>query len=97
MRGICWMAPNAAPYTAAIITVVTIVVRRNRGANSSPKLGRLSVPSRLRCSHCGDSGRNGRMMHQREGRRQPGHQRVAPGFVPAHARQEAIRPLLTIQ
>ena len=62
MRGICWMAPNAAPYTAAIITVVTIVVRRKRGANSSPKLGRLSVPWRLRCSHNGDSGRNGRMI-----------------------------------
>ena len=47
MRGICWIAPNAAAYAHAIMIVVTIVVRRNCGRNSSAKLGRFSVPARL--------------------------------------------------
>ena len=62
MPGICWMAPNAAANAHAIITVVTIVVVRNRDWNSSPMLGRLSVPSSFFCRQVGDSGRNGRMM-----------------------------------
>ena len=62
MRGICWIAPNAAAYAHAIMTVVTIVVRRNCGVKSAAKLGRLSVPARFFCRHIGDSGRNGRMM-----------------------------------
>src|SRR5437867_1925452 len=41
MPGICWMAPNAAANAHAIITVVTIVVVRNRAWNSSPMLGIL--------------------------------------------------------
>ena len=32
MRGICWIAPNAAPYAHAIMIVVTMVVRRNSRA-----------------------------------------------------------------
>ena len=55
------MAPNAAPYAIANITVVTIVVRRSAGANNSAMLGRRSVPASLRCRQTGDSGRNGRM------------------------------------
>ena len=62
MRGICWIAPNAAPYAHAIMIVVTIVVRRNCGRNSSAKLGRFSVPAAFFSCHAGDSGRNGRMM-----------------------------------
>ena len=62
MRGVCWIAPNAAAYAAAIITVVTIVVVRNCGWNNSPKLGRFSVPASFFAAHVGDSGRNGRMM-----------------------------------
>ena len=42
--------------------VVTIVVRRNSGENSSPMLGRCSVPAAFFAAHLGDSGRNGRMM-----------------------------------
>ena len=61
MRGICWMAPNAAAYAHAIMTVVTMVVRRNCGWNSSAKLGRCRVPARFFSCHAGDSGRNGRM------------------------------------
>ena len=61
MRGTCWIAPNDAAYPHAIMTVVTIVVRRNRGRNSSAKLGRLSVPAFRFSIHMGDSGRNGRM------------------------------------
>ena len=61
MRGICWMAPNAAANAHAIITVVTIVVVRNCGWKSSPKLGRLSVPAVFFSRQVGDSGRNGRM------------------------------------
>jgi hypothetical protein len=45
MRGICWMAPNAAPYANANISVVTMVVRRNSGENNAPRLGRRSVPA----------------------------------------------------
>jgi hypothetical protein len=41
--------------------VVTIVVRLKRGWNSSPKLGRLSVPARFFSRQIGDSGRKGRM------------------------------------
>ena len=46
----------------ANISVVTSVVRRSSGENSSAKLGRLSVPASRFCCHAGDSGRNGRMM-----------------------------------
>ena len=59
--GICWIAPNAAPKLHANMIVVTIVVRRNCGANSSPMLGRLSVPAAFFSRQTGDSGRNGRM------------------------------------
>ena len=55
------MAPNAAAYAAAIITVVTMVVLRKRGLNSSAKLGRLSVPASFFTFQVGDSGRNGRI------------------------------------
>ena len=41
--------------------VVTIVVCANRGWNSSPKLGRFSVPASFFSRHAGDSGRNGRI------------------------------------
>ena len=41
--------------------VVTMVVRRRSGLNSSAKLGRRSVPAALFCSQAGDSGRNGRI------------------------------------
>ena len=41
--------------------VVTIVVRRSAGANSSAKLGRCSVPAAFFGCHTGDSGRNGRI------------------------------------
>ena len=60
-RGICWIAPKAVAYTAAIITVVTIVVRRNSGVKRAAKLGRLRVPARFFSCHAGDSGRNGLM------------------------------------
>ena len=59
--GTCWIAPNAAPYDIANISVVTIVVRRSSGANSAAMLGRLSVPDAFFCCQIGDSGRNGRM------------------------------------
>ena len=45
----------------ANMSVVTRVVRRNSGENSSAKLGRLSVPASRFCCHTGDSGRKGRM------------------------------------
>src|SRR5688500_8863891 len=55
------MAPNAAPYDIANISVVTKVVRRSSGAKIAARLGRFSVPAaRFRC-HAGDSGRNGRI------------------------------------
>ena len=61
MRGACWIAPNAAPNAAAIITVVTIVVFLKRASNSSAKLGRFSVPASFFSRHVGDSGRKGRI------------------------------------
>ncbi len=61
MRGICWMAPNAAANAHAIMIVVTIVVLRNSGRKISPRPGRLSVPARFFSCQVGDSGRNGRM------------------------------------
>ncbi len=57
----CWIAPNAAPYDIANISVVTIVVRRRSGAKSAAMLGRFSVPAAFFCCQIGDSGRNGRM------------------------------------
>ena len=45
----------------ANIAVVTSVVRRSSGVNSSPRLGRLSVPARFFSAHTGLSGRNGRI------------------------------------
>ena len=56
------MAPNAAPYANANINVVTIVVRRNCGVNSSAIDGRRSVPAAFFACQAGDSGRKGRMM-----------------------------------
>ena len=41
--------------------VVTIVVRRSSGENSSAMLGRRSVPAARFCAQTGDSGRNGRI------------------------------------
>ena len=61
MRGTCWIAPNAAAYAHAIITVVTRVVRRYRIWNSWAGLGRLRVPAAFFSRQTGDSGRNGRM------------------------------------
>ena len=61
MRGICWMAPNAAPYANANISVVTMVVRRNAGVKSCAIDGRFSVPAARFCSQAGDSGKNGRI------------------------------------
>ena len=55
------MAPNAAPYAIANISVVTIVVVRSAGEKSAAMLGRFSVPAAFFCCHAGDSGRNGRM------------------------------------
>ena len=43
------------------IKVVTIVVRRRPGLNSSAMLGRLSVPAWRFFIHAGDSGKNGRI------------------------------------
>jgi hypothetical protein len=40
---------------------VTIVVRRNLGANSWAMLGRRSVPAAFFAAHAGLSGKNGRM------------------------------------
>jgi hypothetical protein len=40
---------------------VTNVVRRRAGLNSSPKLGRVSVPFRRRSLQLGDSGTKGSM------------------------------------
>ena len=59
--GICWIAPKAAPSVQANMIVVTIVVRRSAGENSSPRLGRRSVPAARFSAHTGDSGRNGRI------------------------------------
>lgn len=41
--------------------VVTIVVRRKAGENSSPIVGRCKVPAARFAAQIGDSGRNGRM------------------------------------
>ena len=62
MRGICWMAPKAAPYAHANISVVMIVVRFSSGENNASTLGRCNVPAAFFARHAGDSGRNGRMM-----------------------------------
>ena len=56
------MAPNAAPYDMANISVVTIVARRSPGLKISARLGRFSVPAAFFCCQIGDSGRKGRMM-----------------------------------
>ena len=61
MRGMCWIAPNAAPNAHANMIVVTIVVFAYAGANSSPRLGRFSVPACFFCCQIGDSGRKGRI------------------------------------
>ena len=52
---------NIKPYAQANIRVVTIVVCRYWGRNSSARLGRRSVPSAFLRAHSGDSGRKGRM------------------------------------
>jgi hypothetical protein len=62
IRGMCWIAPNAAPKLHANMIVVTIVVCRNCGAKSSARLGRFSVPARFFSCQIGDSGRKGRTM-----------------------------------
>ena len=41
--------------------VVTIVVRRNCGAKTSARLGRLSVPADFFAAQTGDSGKKGRI------------------------------------
>ena len=56
------MAPNAAPYANANISVVTMVVRRSSGVNSCAIDGRRNVPAAFFACQAGDSGRNGRMM-----------------------------------
>src|SRR6266550_1138797 len=60
--GICWIAPNAAPYEHANMIVVMIVVRASSGEKIAARLGRRIVPDNFFNRHAGDSGRNGRMM-----------------------------------
>ena len=59
--GICWIAPNAAAKLHVNMIVVTIVIRRSSGENSSAMLGRRSVPASRFFCQAGDSGRNGRI------------------------------------
>ena len=61
MRGVCWIAPNAAAYAAAIITVVTIVVRANAGVEQLREARALQRAGRFFSRQVGDSGRNGRI------------------------------------
>ena len=63
LRGICWIAPNAAPKLHANMIVVTMVVRAElRARTARAMLGRLSVPAAFFSRQTGDSGRNGRTM-----------------------------------
>ena len=55
------VAATPADAAAEAEIVVTMVVRLNCGVNSSPKLGRFSVPAFFFSSQTGDSGRNGRI------------------------------------
>ena len=57
--GVSCRAPNAAAYAQAESAAVTSVVRRSAGENSSPKLGRRSVPALRRSSQTCDSGTKG--------------------------------------
>ena len=61
--------------------VVTIVVRRKSGENSSPTLGRRSVPAARFCGPDRRLGQERPNDDQRQCRNQPRHQRIAPGGV----------------
>ena len=62
MRGMCWIAPNAAPNAHANMIVVTIVVLRiRRREQLAEARAACSVPACFFCCQTGDSGRNGRI------------------------------------
>ena len=60
--GVSCSAPNAIPYAQAESMAVTMVTRRNSGANNALILGLLSVPAARRSFQIRDSGTKGNRM-----------------------------------
>ena len=90
MRGICWMAPNAAPYAQAIMIVVTMVVRAELAAEELGEARTLERARRFLLAP-GRRLRQERADHdQRDRGHDARHQRVAPGVVRAADQRQRV-------